>query len=117
MRDSDLINRPAKGWTPWKPSGVAEIGRVWWQAKELHFPKLNITVWFDGSALVGIEHWGCRRPQWTMRKPPADWQAMPKGYREAADAAWRAWRAEQDRRGHTVPAEPVQAPLPLQQAA
>lgn len=91
MTDAELTMRPGKGWTPWKVSGVAEIGRVWWQAKELHFPKLNVTVWFDGSELVGIEHWGCRPKQWTMRKPPADWQPMPADYMADAERVWRAW--------------------------
>lgn len=92
MHDSELTDRPGKGWTPWRDCGASEISRVWWQAKELHFPKLNVTCWFDGSDLVGIEHWGYRRPQCCMRKPPPDWQPMPAGYRERAEATWRVAR-------------------------
>jgi hypothetical protein len=79
MRDSELIDRPGKGWTPWKAgSGEAEIDKVWWAARVLHFPKLNVSCWFDGSDLVGIEHWGFRRPQWCMKNKPADWQPRPR---------------------------------------
>ncbi|MEO3385118.1 hypothetical protein [Mesorhizobium sp. CAU 1741] len=92
MNDSELTQRPSKGWTPWRDGPVTEITRVWWQAKELHFPKLNVTVWFDGSDLVGIEHWGYREHKWTMKKPPANWEPMPAGYREAAERAWQEWQ-------------------------
>lgn len=97
MRDCELTDRPGKGWTPWRTKGaaLAEIELVWWQAKVLHWPKLNVSTWFDGSDLVGIEHWGYREPKWCMRKPPTTWQPMPPGYREAAEAAWRTWHEEQ----------------------
>ncbi|WP_027167309.1 hypothetical protein [Mesorhizobium sp. WSM3224] len=64
--------------------------------KVLHFPKLNVSVWFDGSEMVGIEHWGFREPKWCMRIAPADWQSMPPGYRHDAEQAWLAWRAFSD---------------------
>jgi hypothetical protein len=54
---------------------------VWWAAIVLHFPKLNVSCWFDGSDLVAIEHWGFRRPQWTMKRKAADWQPLPEVYR------------------------------------
>lgn len=47
----------------------------------MHFAKLNVSCWFDGSDLVGIEHWGYRRPQWCMKQKPADWQPLPEVYR------------------------------------
>lgn len=95
MRDDELIHRPGRGWTPWKSAGAGEIETVWWQSKQIHFPKLNVTCWFDGSELVGIEHWGFRTKQWTMRKKPADWSPPPPGYREAAEKAWLDWNARQ----------------------
>lgn len=96
MRDHELVERPGKGWTRWAEGvGEYEIERIWWQAKALHFPKLNVSVWFDGSEMVGIEHWGFREPKWTMRLPPSDWQPMPAGYRAAAESAWQEWRAGQ----------------------
>lgn len=79
MRDSDLTERPGKGWTPWaKGPGDHDIDKVWWMARVLHFPKLNISVWFDGSEMCGLEHWGFRRAQWCMRKPPADHPPLPE---------------------------------------
>jgi hypothetical protein len=95
MRDDDLIHRPGKGWTPWDDRHPVAVDTVWWQAKELHFPKLNVTCWFNGSELVGIEHWGFRPKQWTMRKKPADWTPRPAGYLEAAEQAWLEWQATQ----------------------
>ncbi|SJM33116.1 hypothetical protein BQ8482_340012 [Mesorhizobium delmotii] len=95
MRDSELTERPGRGWTPWKDGVGQYIEAIWWQAKELHFAKLNVTVWFDGSELVGIEHWGYRPAQWCMRKAPADWEPMPAGHRQAAERAWQEWRAKQ----------------------
>lgn len=93
MRDCELTDRPGKGWTPWRTKGTAsaEIELVWWRAKVLHWPKLNVSTWFDGSELCGIEHWGYREHKWCMRKPPADWQPMPDGYRQAAEALWLDW--------------------------
>lgn len=91
MTDAELMQRPVKGWTPWKTATAADIGTTWWQAKELHFPKLNVTVWFDGSDLVGIEHWGASGQQWCMKRPTADWQPAPAGYREEAERIWREW--------------------------
>jgi len=77
MRDSDLIERPGRGWTPWKEGhGEHDIDKIWWAARCLHFPKLNVSCWFDGSDLVAIEHWGYRRPQWCMKKKPADWRTL-----------------------------------------
>jgi len=32
---------------------------VWW-ARSPHFPKLNVTVWFDDSDEVGLEDCGFR---------------------------------------------------------
>ncbi len=63
MRDDQLTERPGKGWTPWaKGPGDYDIEKVWWAARALHFPKLNVSCWFDGSDLVGIEHCeGARR--------------------------------------------------------
>lgn len=98
MRDSELTDRPGKGWAPSISSGVGKISRVWWAAKELHFANLNVTVWFDGSDLVAIEHWGFRDPKWCMKNPPAGWQPMPAGYHEAAEAAWWAWHEGGGRR-------------------
>lgn len=45
MRDSDLTERPGfSGWLPWQ-NGVVEytIEATWWQAKILHFAKLNVS--------------------------------------------------------------------------
>ncbi|MGX9148396.1 hypothetical protein, partial [Mesorhizobium sp. 128a] len=53
----------------------------WWAARCLHFAKLNVSCWFDGSDLVAIEHWGFRRPQWCMKLKPKDWQPLPEVYR------------------------------------
>ncbi|WP_192252601.1 hypothetical protein [Mesorhizobium caraganae] len=87
MRDSELTKRPGRGWSGWaEGAGEYEIDRTWWQAKVLHFPKLNVSVWFDGWQMVGLEHWGYREPKWCMRLPPADWQPMPAGYRQRARA-------------------------------
>jgi hypothetical protein len=67
-------------------------------ARQLHFPKLNVTVWFDGSEMVGLEHWGYRRSQWCMRKPPADHPPMPEEVvrlrQQEADQALERFRAE-----------------------
>ncbi len=93
MTDAELTTRPGKGWTQWKCGTGAAIWPTWWAAKELHFPKLNVTVYFDGSTLVGIEDWGARPTRWTMRKPGPDWQPMPEGYREAAEREWLAWQS------------------------
>jgi hypothetical protein len=88
-----------RGWTPWaKGPGDHDIEKIWWSARVLHFPKLNVSTYFDGSAHVGIEHWGYRGPQWTMRLPPADWQPMPPDYRQKAEQAWLRWHAATD--GH-----------------
>ncbi|TSE07573.1 hypothetical protein C1D09_018755 [Mesorhizobium intechi] len=83
MRDIDLIERPGKGWAPWKydGDGEARIEKVWWAARALHFAKLNVSCWFDGSDLVGIAHWGYRGEKWTMKNKPADWQPLPEEYR------------------------------------
>jgi hypothetical protein len=92
LRDSDLLERPHKGWTPWRDgAGEHKIEHVWWQARVLHFPKLNCSAWFDGSEHVGIELWGYHGGKWTMKKPPSDWQPMPAGHREAAEHAWLDW--------------------------
>lgn len=43
MRDAELTERPGKGWTPWaKGPGDYDIEKVWWAARVLHFPKLNV---------------------------------------------------------------------------
>ncbi|SFQ17803.1 hypothetical protein SAMN03159463_05878 [Mesorhizobium sp. NFR06] len=82
MQDHELIERPGRGWTPWKEgTGGSDIDKVWWAARCLHFAKLNVSCWFDGSDLVGIEHWGYRRQQWCMKRPPADHPPMPEVYR------------------------------------
>jgi len=58
MQDHELVERPGKGWTPSKEGpGQSDIEKVWWAARVLHFAKLNVSCWFDGSDLVGIEHW------------------------------------------------------------
>ncbi|RWP50675.1 hypothetical protein [Mesorhizobium sp.] len=86
MRDSELTDRPGRGWTPWaEGTGESAIDKIWWAARVLHFPKLNVSCWFDGSDLVGIEYWGYRQPQWCMRKKPADWQPLPDVYRLARE--------------------------------
>ncbi|ESW91710.1 hypothetical protein X773_01135 [Mesorhizobium sp. LSJC285A00] len=86
LQDHELIERPGKGWTPWKEGPVdLEIDRVWWAARVLHFAKLNVSCWFDGSDLVAIEHWGCRRPKWCMKNKPKDWQPLPEIYRKARE--------------------------------
>jgi hypothetical protein len=83
MEDRQLIERPMKGWTPWKHggNGAYEIKAVWWAARVPHFPKLNVSWWFDGSDLVGIEHWGFRRARWTMKAKAAGWEPLPEVYR------------------------------------
>jgi len=63
-------------------------------------PKLNCSAWFDGSDHVGIALWGIHGERWTMRKPPADWQPMPAGYRAASEAAWQACQATFDESAH-----------------
>ena len=94
MRDSELTERPGRGWSPWKAGpGDLDIEKAWWAARVLHHPQLNTSTWFDGSDLVGIEHWGYRRLQWCMKLKPADWQPLPEVYRKAREqeqeAAWR----------------------------
>ncbi|PZV40441.1 hypothetical protein B5V02_00530 [Mesorhizobium kowhaii] len=55
FRDSELTERPGRGWTRWAEGvGEYEIAGVWWQAMVLHFPNLNTSAWFDGSELVGL---------------------------------------------------------------
>ncbi len=91
MRDSELTERPGKGWMPWaKGPGDHDIEKIWWAARVLHFPQLNVSTWFDGSEVVGIEHWGFRRPQWCMKVKPADWQPLPVVYRLAHEAQIQA---------------------------
>lgn len=99
MRDDQLIERPSRGWTPWKAGSVdCQIDRVWWAARVLHFPKLNVSCWFDGSDLVGIEHWGFRREKWCMRLKRKKWQPLPECYRlereRAQQEALERWRTE-----------------------
>lgn len=90
-----LVTRPGKDWTPWANGrGETTIERIWWQARALHFPKDNVSHWYDGSELVGIEKWGVHGERWTMKKPPANWQPMPAGYLEAAERVWREWLAK-----------------------
>ncbi|PBB21651.1 hypothetical protein [Mesorhizobium sp. WSM4313] len=73
MRNCDLTERPGKGFTPWKKgTGEADVDKVWCAARCLHFPKLNVSCWFDSSELVGIEHWGRRGDKWTMKNKPSD---------------------------------------------
>ncbi|MDX8480446.1 hypothetical protein RFN28_18535 [Mesorhizobium sp. VK24D] len=103
MRDSELTERPGKGWTPWTSGAPhGRIDDVWWAARVLHFPKLNVSCWFDGSDLVAIEHWGYRRPQWCMKKKPADWTPLPEVYRlereRGQQEALERWRAEMQAR-------------------
>ncbi|RUU27758.1 hypothetical protein [Mesorhizobium sp. M6A.T.Ce.TU.016.01.1.1] len=91
MRDSDLTERPGRGFTPWKEgTGELDIERIWWTARVLHFAKLNVSCWFDGSDLVGIEHWGFRRAQWCMKLKPADWRPLPEVYRLAREQEQQA---------------------------
>ncbi|RWL16571.1 MAG: hypothetical protein EOR57_27940 [Mesorhizobium sp.] len=98
MRDHELTERPGRGWTPWKEgAGEADIEKIWWAARCLHFAKLNVSCWFDGSDLVGIEHSGYRSAQWCMNQKPADWQPLPAAFRaerarEKQEAIER-WRA------------------------
>jgi hypothetical protein len=93
----DLIERPGRDWTQWKEgTGEYDVERVWWQARVLHFPKLNVTVWFDGSELVRIKYWDIACPSGCMRLPPADWRPMPAGYRHDAEQA--GWHAATGRR-------------------
>ncbi|MEI9417576.1 hypothetical protein [Mesorhizobium sp. Cs1321R2N1] len=69
---------PRTGWTPWqRGNGDVEIGRVWWQARSLHFPKANVTLYFDGSEVVGEDRWGFHGDKFQMKKPPADWKPSP----------------------------------------
>jgi hypothetical protein len=43
MRDSELTERPGRGWSRWQDGiGEYDIERVWWQAKVLHFAKLKV---------------------------------------------------------------------------
>src|SRR5882672_2502286 len=103
MRDSELAERPGKGWTPWKEGpGELDIDKVWWAARTLHFPLLNVTCAFDGSTLVGIQHWGYRREKWCMKLKPADWQPLPEVYRKAREqeqeAAMERFRADRHAR-------------------
>ncbi|WP_106727247.1 hypothetical protein [Pseudaminobacter soli (ex Li et al. 2025)] len=58
--------------------GELKIESVWWEARDLHFPLDNATVYFDGSHLVGIQLWGAHGNHCCMRKPPADWKPRPK---------------------------------------
>ena len=83
MRDGELTERPGKGWTPWErgTGGEFEIDRIWWDARLLHFAKLNCSCAFSGSELVGIIHWGFRGEKWTMKRPPADHPPLPEVYR------------------------------------
>lgn len=88
MKDSELTERPCKGWTPWaKGPGDHDIEKVWWMSKTVHFPLLNVTVWFDGSEMCGLEHWGFRRAQWTMKKPPADHPPLPDKFKRERERA------------------------------
>ena len=94
------IDRTArKGWTPWaKGQGESDIERVWWAARVLHFAKLNVSCWFDGSELVAIEHWGYRGEKWPMKLKPAGWVPLPEVYRLARERAQQEalerWRTE-----------------------
>lgn len=84
------LHRVARG-----SQGQIEIESVWCQAKCLHFPKENVSHWYDGSDLVGIEAWGFHGHWWTMKRPPADWQPRPAGYVEKAEIIWQEWHAAQ----------------------
>lgn len=53
-----------------KPQPTWKLIRSGGRQGVLHFAKLNVPCWFDGSELVAIEHWGFRRPQWCMRLMP-----------------------------------------------
>ncbi|TIW05136.1 MAG: hypothetical protein E5V81_35175 [Mesorhizobium sp.] len=87
MRDSELTERPGKGWTPWERGpGQVKIEAIWWDARALHFPKLNCSCWFSGSELVGIEHWdiaatnGACASRWTITRPyPSSTSASGSG--------------------------------------
>lgn len=90
MRDSDLTERPGKGWTPWERGpGQVKIEAIWWDARALHFPKLNCSCWFSGSELVGIEHWdiaatnGACASRWTITRPYRGLQARAGADQEA----------------------------------
>ena len=78
--------------------GEDAIDKIWWAARMLNFPKLNVSCWFDGSELVGIQHWGFRTEQWCMRLKPKDWQPLPECYRlereRAQQEALERWRTE-----------------------
>lgn len=88
MRDSDLTDRSGQGLDAvGKDTGDHDIEKVWWMARVLHFPKLNVSCWFDGRELVAIEHWGYRRAQWTMKKPPADHPPLPAVYKRERERA------------------------------
>lgn len=80
-----------KGWTSWQ-TGPAKIEGTWWQARELHFPKENVTHFYDGSELVGVEDWGHLPGRWCMKRPPADWQPRPPGYLDKAERIWTTYR-------------------------
>ncbi|OBQ75335.1 hypothetical protein [Mesorhizobium erdmanii] len=83
MQDHELVERPGRGWAPWKhdSDGDTHIEKVWWAARPLHFAKLNVSCWFDGSDLVGIVHWGYRGEKWCVKLKPKDWQPLPEEYR------------------------------------
>ncbi|WP_434721344.1 hypothetical protein [Mesorhizobium sp. RIZ17] len=82
MQDHELVERPGKGWSPWKEgAGLANIEAVWWDARVLHFAKLNCSCAFSGSELVGIEHWGYGGDKWTMKKPPVEHPPLPEEFR------------------------------------
>ncbi|SFO87905.1 hypothetical protein SAMN03159463_03152 [Mesorhizobium sp. NFR06] len=82
MQDHQLVERPGKGWTKWERGhGESDIDKVWWMARCLHFPKLNVSCWFDGSELVAIAHWGFCGEKWCMKRPPADHPPLPEIYR------------------------------------
>lgn len=77
-RELQLHERPGEGWTPWA-HGNSEcmIEATWWEARELHFPKENVTHFYDGSELVAIQLWGYHGYRWCMKIPPADWKPRP----------------------------------------
>lgn len=54
MRDDQLIHRPKVGWTPWDDRHPVAVETVWWQSKELHLPKLNVTCWFGGTPVQTV---------------------------------------------------------------
>ncbi|SFP97715.1 hypothetical protein SAMN03159463_05294 [Mesorhizobium sp. NFR06] len=83
MQDHELIKRPGRGWTKWErgTGGEFEIDKIWWDARVLHFAKLNCSCAFSGSELVGIILWGFRGEKWCMKAKPADWQPLPEVYR------------------------------------